>query len=157
MPTPGELCTAPKVREVGFLKPLYFPIGDTRARTTYISCFPCQTTTRIFFRLSTPSRPLSPLSPTCSPPSGCFFARDYSHAGGPVRCAKDIRVSWRAGAVTIWAPRFRRCCATRTASGATASTAATTTRNSTASTCFTTGPRTACTYIAQICSTSNPA
>jgi hypothetical protein len=26
-------------------------------------------------------------------------------------------IYWRAGAVTIWAPRFRRCCKTRTASG----------------------------------------
>ena len=76
----------------------------------------------------THSHPLSPLSPACSSPSGCFFARDYSHAGGPVRRAR-LFIYWRVGAVTIWAPRFRRCCATRTASGATASTAATTTRN----------------------------
>ena len=46
------------------------------------------TTTRIFLRLFTPSRSLSLLSPACSPPSRCFFARDYSHAGGPVRCAR---------------------------------------------------------------------
>ena len=26
-------------------------------------------------------------------------------------------IYWRAGAVTIWAPQFRRYCATRTASG----------------------------------------
>ena len=45
-------------------------------------------------------------------------------------------IYWRAGAVTIWAPRFRRCCATRMASGTTASTAATTTRNSTSSTFY---------------------
>jgi hypothetical protein len=38
-----------------------------------------------------------------------------------VRCAR-LFIYWRAGAVTIWVPRFRRCCATRTASGATAST-----------------------------------
>jgi hypothetical protein len=25
-----------------------------------------------------------PFSPACSPPSGCFFARDWAHAGGPV-------------------------------------------------------------------------
>jgi hypothetical protein len=27
-------------------------------------------------------------------------------------------IYWRAGAVTKWAPQFRRCCATRTASRA---------------------------------------
>jgi hypothetical protein len=26
-----------------------------------------------------------PFSPACSPPPGCFFARDCAHAGGPVR------------------------------------------------------------------------
>ena len=158
MLTPGELCTVPKAREAGLLKPLYFPVQDTSARTTCISCFPCQIATRIFLRLSTPSRcvPLSPLSPACSPPSGCFFARDYSQAGGPVRCAR-LSIYRRAGALTIWAPRFRRCCATRTASEATASTAATTTRNSNSSTFFTTGPQTAFKYLARIFLISNPA
>ena len=36
MPTPGEHSAVPKVRKVGLLKPLYFPIQDTRARTNYI-------------------------------------------------------------------------------------------------------------------------
>ena len=99
--------------------------------------------------------PFSPFSRVL-PAFRLLFARDYSHAGGPVRRAR-LFIYWRAGAVTIWAPRFRRCCATRAASGATASTAATTTRNSTSSTCFTTGFRAACTYLARISSTSNPA
>jgi hypothetical protein len=62
----------------------------------------------------------------------------------------------RASAVASWAPSLRRCCATSTASVATASTAATTTRSSAASTCFTTRPRAASTYHARCFSTSSP-
>jgi hypothetical protein len=44
-PTPSVLCTVPKTREVGVVKPLSFPAQDTRARATCISFFPCQTAT----------------------------------------------------------------------------------------------------------------
>ena len=81
-PTPSVLCTEPKFREARVVKPLNFPIRDTRARATCISCYPYQTTTRSFLRFSATSRPFSP---ACSPPPGCFFARDCAHAGGPVR------------------------------------------------------------------------
>jgi hypothetical protein len=80
--TKRALCTAPKAREVRVVKSLNFPVRDTRARATGISCFPCQTSTRIFLRSSAPSRPFSR---AFSPPPGFFFARDCAHAGGPVR------------------------------------------------------------------------
>jgi hypothetical protein len=53
------------------VKPLSFPVQDTRARATGISCFPCQTATRNFLRFSSPFRPFSP---ACSQPPGCFFS-----------------------------------------------------------------------------------
>ena len=81
-PTPSVLYTAPKARKVRVVKSLNFPVRDTRARATGISCFLCQTTTRGFLRFSAPPRPFSL---ACSPPPGCFFARDCAHAGGPVR------------------------------------------------------------------------
>jgi hypothetical protein len=43
-----------ETREIGVVKPLSFPVQDTRARTTGISCFPYQTTTRNFLRFSAP-------------------------------------------------------------------------------------------------------
>ena len=51
------LCTAPKAREVRVVKSLYFPVQDTRARATGISCIPCQTATRSFLRFTAPPRP----------------------------------------------------------------------------------------------------
>ena len=81
-PTPSVLCTAPKAREVRVVKSLHSPVRDTRARATGISCFSCKTATRSFLRFSAPLRPFSL---ACSPPPGCFFARDCAHAGGPVR------------------------------------------------------------------------
>jgi hypothetical protein len=36
---------------------------------------------RTFLRFSAPPRHFST---ACSPPPGCFFARDFAHAGGPV-------------------------------------------------------------------------
>jgi hypothetical protein len=61
--TPSELYTAPISREVRAVKSLCFPVRDTRARATGISCFPCQTVTLSFLRSSVPPRPFSP---TCS-------------------------------------------------------------------------------------------
>jgi hypothetical protein len=81
-PTSSALCTAPTAREVGVARPLRFPVRDTRARATGISCFSCQTSTRSFLRFSAPLRPFYP---ACSPPPGCFFARNFAHAGGRVR------------------------------------------------------------------------
>jgi hypothetical protein len=53
------------------IKPLNFPVRDTHARAKGISCFPGQTATRSFLRLSAPPRLVSP---ACSKPPGCFFA-----------------------------------------------------------------------------------
>jgi hypothetical protein len=50
-----------------------FPVRDTRALATGISCFPCQTATWSFLRFSATPRPFYP---ACSPPPGCFFPRD---------------------------------------------------------------------------------
>jgi hypothetical protein len=58
------------------------PTPSVRARATGISCFPCQISARSFLRFSAPPRPFSL---ACSPPPGCFFVRDFSNAGGPVR------------------------------------------------------------------------
>jgi hypothetical protein len=51
-------------REVGVVKPLSFPVQDTRSRATGISCFPCQTTTRNFLRFFAPPRLFLPLAPS---------------------------------------------------------------------------------------------
>jgi hypothetical protein len=59
-----------ETREVGVVKSLNFPVRDTRARATGISCFSCQTSTRSFLRFSAPPRSFSP---ACSKPPGCFF------------------------------------------------------------------------------------
>jgi hypothetical protein len=66
-PTPTVICTAPKFREARVIKSLHFPVQDTHARASGISCFPCQTATRNFLRFSAPPRPFSP---TCPPPPG---------------------------------------------------------------------------------------
>jgi hypothetical protein len=81
-PTPSALCSAPKAREAGVVKPLNFPVWDTRVRATGIFSFSCQTTTLSFLRFFAPPRPFSP---ACSPPPRLFFARDCAHAGAPVR------------------------------------------------------------------------
>jgi hypothetical protein len=52
--TPGTASTA---LEDGVLKILHFPARSTCARATGISCFPCQTATRNFLRLSAPPLP----------------------------------------------------------------------------------------------------
>ena len=71
-----------EARKVRVVKPLNFPVRDTRARAIGKSCFPCKTSTRSFLRSSALLRPFSP---ACSPPPGCFFARDCAHSGGPAR------------------------------------------------------------------------
>jgi hypothetical protein len=78
----SALCTETKAQEVGVVKLLNFPAWDTRARTTCISCFPCQTATRSFLHFSAPPRSFSP---ACSLPPGYFFVRDCTRAGEPVR------------------------------------------------------------------------
>jgi hypothetical protein len=111
--TPSVLCTVPKARLAGVVKPLIFLVRYTRARATGISCSPCQNATRRFLRSSAPPPFLSRLLPA---------SRLLLRA---ILCTCR-----RASAVTRWEPSFGRCCTTKTASAATASTAATTTRNS---------------------------
>ena len=53
-----------ETREIGVVKPLSFPVQDTRARATGISCFLWKTTTRSFLRFSAPPRPFPPLAPS---------------------------------------------------------------------------------------------
>jgi hypothetical protein len=53
------------------VKQINFPVRDTRARATGISCFPCQTATRSLLRFSASP---SPFSPACSQLPGGFFA-----------------------------------------------------------------------------------
>jgi hypothetical protein len=67
---------------------------------------------------------VKPLSTACSPPPGCFSARDFALAGGPVRYCNQMGKS------------VGRWCATSTVSAAAASTAATTMRSSAGLTFF---------------------
>jgi hypothetical protein len=55
--------------------------GYTRACHRYF-LFPVPNSHTELFALL---RSSPPFSPACSPPPGCFFARDCAHAGGPVR------------------------------------------------------------------------
>jgi hypothetical protein len=110
--TPGVLCKAPKSREVRVVKPLPFPVQDTRARASAIVCFPCRTATRSFLRFSAPHRAFSL---ACSQLSGLLFAWDCSHAGGPVRSPDQHQVIKVVLHLTHGSlqPRVRhdRCCA----------------------------------------------
>jgi hypothetical protein len=57
------------------------PQFETLARHRYF-LFPVPDYHMEFLAFSSPP---NPLSPTCSPPPGCFYARYFAHAGGPVR------------------------------------------------------------------------
>jgi hypothetical protein len=119
-PTPSALSMAPSAREVKVEKLHRFPVRDLRARATGIFCFPFQTATWSSLYFTAPPRPFYP---ACSSPQGCFFARDLTHEGGPVHSPDGYQV------LESSVRQARH-----------ASTAATTTRSSAATTCFTTGP-----------------
>jgi hypothetical protein len=84
-PTPNAFCTAPTEREVIVVKPFDSFVRDTRAHGTAfpVSIPNYQTEFLTFLRSPSPLPvlflPRAPRSP------GCFSARDFAHAGGPVR------------------------------------------------------------------------
>jgi hypothetical protein len=113
-PHPACFVRCPKLERLE--TQLNFSVRDTRARATCISLLPvpnCHTDFLTFLRSSPP-----------------FFSRALPASRLLLRTR--LCTCRRASAVTRWAQGFRRCYATSIASAATASTAARTTRNSTA-------------------------
>ena len=81
-PTPSVLCKVSKAREFGVVKPLNFPVRDTRARATCISCFPCQLLHGVYYVSSLLPGLFLPLAPRLQAASSRGIVHMQASQGG---------------------------------------------------------------------------